>query len=175
MGWLFSWSIFNRKEMIESLRRPERFGSGIELLHSTAVGNNHWYLAKTLETGKIWIGLDLMAGGGRKGEGWGYKDLTEHSGPYVYNCPLHFLDKASPATGYAVEWREKVRQYHAQRAARPVPKEGAVVEYGGHDYRLLRAASPRKGWHVIRTSDGVPFRMSASQLSKASFGSGIPA
>ena len=175
MGWLFSYSIRTRKDLIESLRRPERFGQGIELLHSTAVGNNHWFLAKTLETGKIWIGLDMMAGGGRTGEGWGHKGMSETAGPYVYNCPLHFLEKASPAEGYAVGWREKVREYHAQRAARPVPKEGAVVEYGGHDYRLIRPVAPRRGWHVIRTLDGLLFRMGASQLSKASFKEVIPA
>lgn len=175
MGWLFSWDICTRKDMVENLRRPARFGSGVELLHSSPVGNNHWYLAKTLESGCVWIGLDLMAGGGRKGEGWGYKSLSEDAGPYVYNCPLHFLKKASPASEFAVEWRVKVRQYHAQRAARPVPEVGAVVEYAGHNFRLLRAASPRKGWHVIRISDGQLFRMSASQLSKASFKSSIAA
>ena len=166
MGWLFKWGIHNRKELIADLRRPERFGAGNELLRSVAVGNNHWYLAKTLATGAIWIGLDLMKGGGRTGEGWGYKDLSEDSGPYVYNCPLHFLDKASPPTGYAVEWRKKVREHHEVQSARPVPTQGALIQYGGVDYRLVRPAAPRRGWHVTRMSDGKPFRMPAVMLNQ---------
>lgn len=167
MGWSYYWNIKTRRDLLDELRRPGRFAEGTELLHSTAVGNNHWYLAKTLETERVWIGLDMMAGGGRTGEGWGYKGMSEDAGPYVYNCPLHLLAKASPATGYAVGWREKVREYHATRAARPVLTQGALIEYGGVDYRLVRPASPRRGWHVTRASDGQPFRMKAVQLSQA--------
>lgn len=174
MGWLFSYSIRTRKDLIESLRRPERFGQNIQLLHSAAMGKNHWYLAKTISTGEIWIGLDMMQGGGHTGDGWGYKDMSEHAGPYVYNCPLHFLDKASPATGYAVAWREKVRKYHADRAARPVPTQGAIVEFNGIEYKLVRPVGLRRGWHVVRTSDDVPFRMSVLLLKQASF-KGVPA
>lgn len=169
MGWLFSYSIRSRKDMIEHLRRPSRYGDNLELLHSTAVGNNHWYLVRVIATGHVWIGLDLMAGGGRSGEGWGYKDMDESFGPCQVNCPLHFLEKASPPTGYAIKWREQVRQYHADRAARPKPVSGAIVEYGGHCYRLLSAAGPRRGWHVARTSDGMHFRMRAQQISHAKF------
>lgn len=167
MGWLFSQRWSNRAEMLAHLRRPERFGESCELLRTTAVGNNHWYLARVKATGVVWIGLDLMKGGTRSQPGWGYKDLDESVGPVEVNCPLSFLDAASEPTGYAVDWRQHVRDFHAKKKARPVPVAGAVVRYGGADYLLEHPWAPRKGWAVTRVSDGARMRMKAAQLAQA--------
>jgi hypothetical protein len=113
MGWLFCSSVKTKAEMIARLTRAERFDAGFELLKSTAVRNNHWYLIRRKEDGLISIGLDKMESGGR--EGWGYKDMSEFSGPCEKDCPLSFLDAASEPTGYAVAWREKVRKHHAEK------------------------------------------------------------
>ena len=61
-----------------------------------------------------WIGCVLI---GCFNGHWGYKDMDESVGPCYYGCPLEFLDKASPPTGYAVEWRDKVREYNSGRKA----------------------------------------------------------
>jgi hypothetical protein len=172
MGWLYPHSTYTRELLIEHLRRPERFGDRAKLLAATAVGNQHWYLYEDLDTGRIIIGLDKMAGGGRsRTPGWGYKDMSEFDGPYEHSCPLHYLKKASaPEPGsHAAAWRERVRQYHAERSARPKPVSGALVEYGRHSYCLEKPAAARRGWFVARTSDGVRFRMSARQLASAKF------
>jgi hypothetical protein len=172
MGWLYPYSTYTRELLIKHLRRPERFGDRAKLLAATAVGNNHWYLVQNLDSGRVLICLDRMAGGRRNNPGWGFKDLCEYDGPYEYNCPLHYLDKAStPEPGsHAVAWRECVKQYHAQRSARPKPVSGALVEYGVDSYRLEGpAVSARRGWLVSRISDGVRFRMSAKQLANAKF------
>lgn len=169
MGWLFSYSITNRKDMLSHLRRPERFVPDNELLRSSAVGNNHWYLCRHLPTGRVWIGLDLMKGGTRRDPGWGHKDMDESVGPCEVNCPISYLDEASEPEGYAVEWRQRVREFHARKKARPRPAPGTVVEYGPHRYRLREPAGPRKGWYVDRVEDGARFRMRAQQLAHSTF------
>lgn len=168
MGWLFLSEIRDRKSMIAHLRRPERFGSDFELLKSTALGNTHWYLCRRKDTGFVFIGIDLMENGcATPGHGWGYKDMDESMGPCEVNCPLSYLKLASPPTGYAIEWREKVREYHRKRAQKQAVGVGTVVQYGGVCYRLQRPVGPRLGWNVARTTDGAEFRMKARQVAAA--------
>lgn len=168
MGWDFYRDpAIGKKQLVESLRRPSRFGETRELLKACTAGNHHWYLVRDKATGEVWIGLDLLQGGG-PGSGWGYKGMTEHCGPCYYDCPISYLDQASPVTeGYAVEWRRKVREHRADKKARPTPAAGQVVRYGQHEYRLLEPLAPRRGWWVVRVSDGVRFRMTARQLAQA--------
>lgn len=151
--------------MLTYLRRSTRLVDYWEVLKSTAVGNNHWYLYRNKETGRVSIGLDLMAGGGK--DGWGYKDLSEDYGPGQVNCPLSYLDQASEAVGYAIEWRQKVRAFHARRAERPALAAGLRVIYGEAEFKLLKSAGPRCGWNVERISDGRQFRMKAVQLARS--------
>ena len=94
--------------------------------------------------------------------------MSEQSGPYYYDCPLSLLDKASEAnTENAIEWRAKVRQHHAAKAQKKQAiVAGTVVQYGAHQYTLVRPAGPRKGWIADRVSDGCRFRMNARQLSQ---------
>lgn len=165
MGWLFMCDPgVGRKQLVERLRRPDRFGENAKLLQACTVGNHHWYLVQTGD--KVRIGLDLMQGGGRN-QGWGYKDMDESCGPCQYDVPISYLAKASPATGYAVAWRDEVLKRHAERKAKSEPVKGMIVEYGGHRYELWNPAGPRKGWNVVREPDGAWFRMSAYQLAKA--------
>ncbi len=164
MGWSFACDkSHGRKELIAELLRPSRFGPNIQLLQACAVGNHHWYLAKTGDT--IWIGLDLMQGGGRT-SGWGYKSMSESSGPCAVDCPISYLDKASPATGYAIEWRRQVRERHAALAAVPTPAPGLVITYCGVPYTLISPLG-RKGWVADRVSDGYRFRLKVKQVSYA--------
>jgi hypothetical protein len=58
-----------------------------------------------------YIQCDLLKGGGN---GWGYKSMDESMHPYYYSCPLSYLDLAPEQ---CAEWRQKVREYHRQRAA----------------------------------------------------------
>lgn len=168
MGWTFSARWATRNDMLAHLRRPERFGENFELLKSSAIGNNHWYLARRKSDGLVFIGLDMIKGGTRRDPGWGYKDLDESCGPCEVNCPLSYLDKVSPATGHAVAWRERVRAHHeARRKTKAVALEpGKVLAYGEWHYRLDRSIG-RRGWHVVRVEDEQPFRMNARQVQAA--------
>jgi len=167
MGWTFAYSkSYGRKELIESLRSPTRHGPQTRILRACAIGNHHWYLAQTGD--EIWIGLDLMAGGGRN-SGWGHKSMTETCGPYYFDCPLSYLDAASAPTGHAVEWRQKVREYWSARKARPTPATGLAVSYNNVDYILVRKLDKGLGWEAARVTDGHHFRIKAKQLARATF------
>lgn len=166
MGWSFACDTsHNKKACIAELRSPSRFGENTKLIRACTVGNHHWYLAET--NGTKWIGLDLLQGGG-KTMGWGYKSLDETCGPYVYDCPLAYIDEATaPATGYAGEWRLKVRAHHARKTSSKA-FAGQVVDYGKYRYTLISPAGPRKGWNVINQA-GCRYRMNFKQLARATW------
>ena len=165
MGWLFSPRWATRAALVQHLRRPERFGDRLQLVRACVTGSHHWYLVRELATGQHWIGLDLMRSG--RADGWGYKDLDESAGPCAIDCPLAYL--AAPHAerdGFAAQWRERVRAYHAARQARPALVPGLSVRYGGRAYRLIEPAGPRKGWRVVDEL-GDTYRMQARQLASA--------
>lgn len=169
MGWSYSTQWRSKKQLVEYLTDSYRFGENQELLKSSVVGNNHWYLAKQKTTGEIWIGLDMMQSG--REDGWGYKDLTASCGPVEVNCPISFLKEASEPDpdSYDAQWRKRVVAYHKskrQKAKRSY-EAGMVVQYDGTDYRLDRPAGSRRGWYVNRQPDGMLFRMNARQLGQA--------
>lgn len=164
MGWSFACDTrHDRKACVASLTGPGAYSSGYTLLRHQQVGNHLWTLIKCPDE-RIIIGLHLLQGGGRT-MGWGHKDMDEESGPTARDCPLSFLDAASEPRGYAINWRNEVRAYHAAKKARPTLVAGLVVGYCGHQYRLDSPVGPRRGWRVTRVSDGAVFRMNSKQFS----------
>lgn len=61
------------------------------------------------------IGCDLLQY--QRGYGWGYKDMDETCGPNEVNCPLSYLAMSTVNDGYAAEWKQRVREYHAKKQA----------------------------------------------------------
>ncbi|MDR6522168.1 hypothetical protein EJP69_14345 [Variovorax gossypii] len=142
-------------------------GTSSMVLAHRAVGNRLWFLAQTRageHAGRKWIGLTLIDS--RRGE-VAVKSMDETVGPYYFDCPLSFLDRADAPVGpHAGPWREKVREFHANRAARRAAiREGLSVMYDGQVYELRRSLG-RRGWEVLR-EDGVILRMKARQLWQA--------
>lgn len=166
MGWLFSCDPnFKKSDQIAKFRRPSYWGDGVKLLADRVVGNHYW-AAIQVASGRKLVFLALLKGGGRN-MGWGYKDMTEDCGPCYYDCPLSLLAMTDePVDGYAVEWRKKVRAYHANKKARPALAVGVIVTYGPHQYQLRKPAGARRGWYVDRIGGGT-FRMTARQLSES--------
>lgn len=165
MGWLFSPSWATRADLVRHLRRPERFGDRLELVRACVTGSHHWYLVRERATGLHWVGLDLLQSG--RGDGWGYKDLDESVGPCAVDCPLAYL--AAPHAdrdGWAAQWRERVRAYHADRRAKPARVAGAWIQFGGRAYRLIEPAGPRRGWRVADEM-GDTYRMPAAYLARS--------
>jgi hypothetical protein len=165
MGWLFSPQWATRADLVQHLRRPERFGDHLQLIRACVNSSHHWYLVRVVATGHHWIGLDLLQRG--RSDGWGYKDMDESAGPCAVDCPLSYLaaPHAEPV-GFAAQWRERVRAYHARRRVKLAPVAGAWVSYGGQAYRLVMPAGLRRGWHV-EDETGRRYRMQARQLSHA--------
>ena len=51
---------------------------------------------------------------------WFYKPISDEMGPCEVDCPLDLIDIADagkPVDGYALEWRQRVRDYHAANKA----------------------------------------------------------
>ena len=167
MGWSFRCDTsYKRANLIEDLKDPKSLSPGYTMLKHRIVGNHHWYLYSTPE-GKKTIGLNLMAGGGRGTEkmGWGYKGISESMGPCEVDCPLSLLAEADEPEGYAIAWRQKVREHHAAQKQRATAcKEGAKVRCNNQTFTLQKSLG-RKGWQVLAEQGGV-FRMSNRLLSK---------
>ncbi|QRY31872.1 hypothetical protein JVX96_00655 [Variovorax sp. PDNC026] len=137
------------------------------VLAHRAIGNRLWFLAQTRSgehAGRIWIGLTLIDSRRRE---VAVKSMDETVGPYYYDCPLSFLDRADAPVGpYAGPWREQVRAFHASRSARRAAiRPGLRVSYEGQTY-ILRHSLGRRGWQVQR-EDGMVFRMKTRQLQQA--------
>lgn len=116
MGWTFARDQ-TRSELMRRLTLPwvgtEDNLRRVSLAH-TAVGNTLYVVWEVQETGERWIGVDLMRHD--KELGWGFKDMTEESGPGECSCPLKFLNMVpEPNSEYAKDWRARVRSYHARR------------------------------------------------------------
>ena len=168
MGWLFSYDrSFGRKELIAERQSSYRAEPKYTLVKSIPTGNQLWSLLRHKETSRTVIVLDLMEGGSSD-EGWGYKTMSEDSGPYHYNCPMSILKAADPpASKYSAEWREKVLQHHAAKKARQSFTTGMVVEYQGERYILRTQASARRGWFVTCERTGTHYRLTAKQIANS--------
>jgi hypothetical protein len=60
-----------------------------------------------------------------KDYGWGKKPMDEETGPLFYDCPLKYLDLVPcPKIKSAVEWRQKVYEYHNNRVAKRLARKG---------------------------------------------------
>lgn len=143
-------------------------GASSTVLAHRVIGNRLWFLAQTRtgeRAGRKWIGLTLIDC--RNGEA-AVKCLDETCGPCYYDCPLSFLTQADAPVGpYAGPWRDKVRAFHTDWAAkRAATRPGARVVYGAHVY-VLRRCLGRRGWDVERESDGLSFRLKSRQLGNA--------
>lgn len=170
MGWLFSY-FGGKDDLIAKFRAADFWLNGTKLLKDSVVGNNYWAVIEKPD-GTRFIYLALMASGG-KNSGWGYKDMSENAGPSEVNCPLSLLALAGEPRpdSYAVAWRGRVREYHAQKKVKTAEKKqlccGAMVQFGQNLYKLLQPAAVRKGWIVEDTSTGARYRMSFRQLARA--------
>jgi hypothetical protein len=123
MGWTgsYEWTSATavHAELLDQLTR-----SGFTVLGkaATSYGRN-FYVAIEKPDVPATMFVAIVSGGratGRRGDDimWGYKDMDESMGPYEYDCPLALLDKLGPPPNeWAANWREKVRAFHARRAA----------------------------------------------------------
>lgn len=164
MGWLFYKN--SKDELVKDLLDPAKYSSATITDHSLR-GNHLWIQIEKNDTKERLIGLFLLGSSGRTFQNWGYKDMDETMHPYYYDCPLRLIDTATePLNEASAEWRKKVRAHWERKKSTPKPVSGMTVNYGGTQYQL-RIPLGRRGWDVVRVSDGQPFRMKSRQVSQA--------
>ncbi len=142
MGWLYSERWPKRGDLIDHLITQT------PTLKHCCVGNNLWCVHEV--KGTTFICLYMMQFHGGSYKYWGYKDVDETAGPYHVNCPLSYLDGLSEPVGFAIAWRERVREYHARRNRKlPVGtrlgKEGEYTifkDLGNSGYEASLAGCP---------------------------------
>lgn len=119
MGWYYGPERNAREVRDMAIREITEGGSKVLDHAMTGVGHRLW-MAIESKTGERFVMLYLING---DRDGWGYKPISEDMGPAEVDCPLRILDATgeaaeADASGYAHEWRVKVREYHKQRAER---------------------------------------------------------
>lgn len=122
MGWTVEYTERPRADFIrDRLKGWDNEIAKAVLLDHADHGSRLWKVCEITwkqgeNAGKTmrFIALDLISK--RRGEGWGYKDLEESSGPSELDCPLRFFKLVRTPDGqYGREWREEVRRYWAEK------------------------------------------------------------
>lgn len=173
MGWLFEYYDRGRAEYLKRLTDKSHFGEAYTPITHRIVGNHVWQAVRHEPTQEVFIHLDLIAK--QRNGGWGYKGMSEHMGPYYYDCPLSLLKLCTkPANENSKNWREMVQKFHAAKKARPKPVPGMVVTLGDRRYELIEPIAPRRGWRVRDIDFGGTYRMLSGQLPYVLFTAHTP-
>ena len=109
-----------------------------EVLDSSLHGKTEYYAAirsTNRETGKVVVFalIALVSYKPRESDGYtlGWKEMSERSGPYCFNCPeriLALLDDTDNA--HALEWRQNCRDHRIRkRETGKVFQDGAVIRF----------------------------------------------
>lgn len=178
MGWLISYEKLRFGETVDSRMRDNMrwdrhdaaTGEKHEIVASATVGST-WYAAVrhthadgTFETFAV---ICLTSKGSRKrGDGFGYKDMSEDMGPVECSCPARILDLLTPTDSeYANDWRQRCRdRAKASRQRRAsAPKPGARVTfnppimYGGQPLAefIIIPNPPRTRGLIAQRADGL--------------------
>ena len=120
MGWLYCAP--TRSDLIAHLKRDVATSTNLTPIDFSTAGNFLYALVDIHETPshpayKTILVFKLAGGGDSPYYRWGYKDMDESMEPYVYTCPLKFLDASTCDNPGAIAWREDCRIEHAKKAA----------------------------------------------------------
>ena len=97
---------------------------------------------------------------------FGYKDMSEHMGPYEAKCPASILGLLTPTDSeYANDWRARCRDY-AERAAKAPVAPGTVVKFtepikftDGYEGTTFKAVRYRKRGLAFEAPTGRLYRV----------------
>ena len=160
MGWTYSHHWPTVKDVHKHVLSPSYFGEGWKIIDhaATNIGRHLWVIVETPDGKKV-LGLWLI----KKHDGeCGYKDMDESMGPAYYDCPLRLLDLVpEPDYGYAKEWREKVRAYHAAKVKDWKPGDECLIN--GTRYTVI--ARYNRSW-LIEDKNGRRWRGQPSKMRR---------
>lgn len=139
MGWLFMRDLgvhATPRAYLDNQFTYTRDDHRLTVLASSMVGSTYYAAAERIEGSgarEVFaiICLTRTSTGARDGCTFGYKDMTEHMGPYESACPAAILNELTETTSeYAQAWRARCRANLAQRklqGAKPTPRPGQTI------------------------------------------------
>ena len=84
----------------------------------TVAGTFYAAVETPREPGKVWALVAMTNWAPKDYFNFGFKDMSEDSGPYHCQAPLSVLNALTPTdNNYALEWRDRVVHHHEQRKA----------------------------------------------------------
>lgn len=111
----------------------------------------------------------------RRGGQFAYKDMTECTGPFYYDCPARLLDQldrlAPNAPQSALIWRAKCRtKIAAKRASKRKLAPGQIVTFPRvtGQFELIMPIGPRRGWSVRYVGGSMSYTANARQIANCS-------
>ena len=163
---------FSIADVVADRFRPRTWAEGDRAVTCRAIahrkiGSTLWYVVeRTVEidksakmTERFIVHCELLADRSRsRSYGAGYKECTEHSGPYKKNCPLKFLDLV-PEPEHNYNWREGVRAWHASSKEKK-KKMAALDPKQGEKWRLregLVGMDKKTPIHTARILSTAPY------------------
>jgi hypothetical protein len=173
MGWLFTMGYTKQRLVAERVKTQENESARWEYPKHRLVGSCLWKVCiKTdRETGmkESYICLDLIKS--QKNYGYGYKDMDESMGPCYYTCPLSFfaIVPCPDDNSNAAEWRQAVRQYHAEVQAQKL-RHAAIKP--GETYSLIKSKIPfviitrKEGKKIIGSYMGAAYRIPLKMIGE---------
>lgn len=163
MGWLYTHkpSDVSAVDFLKSRFDSESDTAKYEVLSGKVINLKTAYLAirrTNKVTGKSVVYAEVVLLGYSKKDynNFGYKDMSEFSGPYYYDCPQSILDLLSPADDLkgeisdssvqeAVMWREVcARQAERKRRLKELLQVGTVLEISGTGIPMSNGAHVRR-------------------------------
>jgi hypothetical protein len=165
MGW--SGEVYpvsrTKKEFVEKeLKSFENSGYEVHAHKSTSSG---LYAVMTTPKGEKFLMCAMI----RKESNGGFmiKTMEESMGPCMYDCPLSFLEMLPEATGYAVEWREKVRAYHESKKAKKSIGEGSRVYIDGNKEEVFKVGPKynTRSYIIVSEANGARYKCPKNRMS----------
>jgi hypothetical protein len=125
MGWFFCSP--TREELVNDIVRDLTNKDCLIGKWSTCYGKRLWLAFKSPSAPECTgIALYLLDKSRHSSPlyKWGYKSMSEDMHPFYYDCPLEALNATNAFNGskQALEWREKVKNYHESKRKRRIAK-----------------------------------------------------
>lgn len=156
MGWLtFNWT-GTAKQYFEEMYQKE---TNFEIVDIAVVGFRVAYIAaRNKTTGHIICHVNLLHRAPKSYYNFGYKDMSEFSGPNVVTCPKRILDKLTPmdileksgeygesSIEWATAWRKGCYEYVAKtvKSGSIIKLENPVSFTSGHSYQYFKKVGRR--------------------------------
>jgi hypothetical protein len=136
-------------------------------IRKTFYGTHLWIAYKIIGNPISVIDFYLIQGTkkGKREMDWGYKDMSEDSGPLHYDCPLELLDMTTGTnTEISKEWREKVRHYQNLKS-KPLFQIGTVIDLWGDYFKIVGKKKGNKSYYMECLKTGRTYRLPPRQFS----------